>query len=368
MRKWWKHSKGSLLKGAFVAACALLFFTAQTPVSRVEASVDVVGTASGAEVPAETPMDAQYATVKVAAAIIRSTASKSSSQVDRLPENSTVIVSGQTAGSDKPWYYITFTGTDGTEKTGYVRSDLINLGEMVPVAEQPEEQQPEEVEPAETQPEPAKRPDYEVVYKADDSGEYAWYLYDSTSGQTFGQKLEDLLNAAHAQSHNAELDAKTVARQRIVIFVLIGVIVLMAVAITIMIFKLRDAYYEAYEDDEDDEDEDEEDEEPSGRRREAGKRTERDREERRREERGREERKRTDEREPARRKSTSHDDRQPAARKRPAESGRMPAREVSYEEDEAPVKAQPKRKAKNFMVDDDFEFEFLNMKDSKKDV
>ena len=358
-----------------MAACALLFFTAQTSVSRAEAFLEVasaadVGTASGAEVSPETPMDAQYATVKVAAAIIRSTASKSSSQVDRLPENSTVIISGQTAGSDKLWYYITFTGTDGTEKTGYIRSDLINLGEMVPEPE-PEEQQPEEVEPVETQPEPVQKPDYEVVYKLDESGEYNWYLYDSTSGETYGQRLDALLNAAHAQSHNAELDAKTIVKQRIVIFVLIGVIVLLAVVITIMIFKLRDAYYEDYEDDEDDEDE--EDEEPAGRRREAGKRTERDREMRDREERqrdgrGREERRRTDDREPERRKSSSRDDRQPTARKRSTESGRMPAREVSYEEDETPVKTQPKRTAKNFMVDDDFEFEFLNMKDSGKDV
>ena len=219
----------------------------------------------------------------------------------------------------------------------------------------------------ETQPEPVQNADYEVVYKMSDTGEYAWYLYDRTSGDTYQQKLEDLLNAAHAQSMNNALDAKTVVKQRIVIFVLIASIVLMAIALTIMIFKLRDAYYESYEDDEDHEDDEEE---PVSRRRDTAKRTERNREER-----GREERSRDDDREPVRRKSTSREgasrddrDRQPAPRKKTSDSGRMPAREVSYEEDDVPVKTQPKRKAKNFMVDEDFEFEFLNMKDGGKDT
>ena len=361
MKKWWKHNKGSLLKGVLVAVCALFLFTAQSTV------VSATGTASGAEVPAETPMDPQYAAIKVASAKVRSSASTSSAVVDGLPENTTVIISGQTAGTDKPWYYVTFVGTDGTEKTGYVRSDLVTLGEMVPVAEPVEEPQPEETEPVETQPEPVQNADYEVVYKMSDTGEYAWYLYDRTSGDTYQQKLEDLLNAAHAQSTNNALDAKTVVKQRIVIFVLIGIIVLMAIAMTIMIFKLRDAYYESYEDDEDDEDDEEE---PVSRRRDTTKRTERNREER-----GREERGRDDDREPVRRKSTSREgasrddrDRQPAPRKKTSDSGRMPAREVSYEEDDVPVKTQPKRKAKNFMVDEDFEFEFLNMKDGGKDT
>ncbi|MDE7018232.1 MAG: hypothetical protein K2P65_11805 [Lachnospiraceae bacterium] len=48
----------------------------------------------------------------------------------------------------------------------------------------------------------------------------------------------------------------------------------------------------------------------------------------------------------------------------------MPSREISYEDDgTAPVKASPKKKAKNFMIDDeDFEFEFLNMKNKDNDV
>lgn len=47
----------------------------------------------------------------------------------------------------------------------------------------------------------------------------------------------------------------------------------------------------------------------------------------------------------------------------------MPDREVRYEEDAPPVRTGTKRKARNFMMDDDeFEFEFLNMKDKDRDV
>lgn len=90
------------------------------------------GAAPGAEIGPETPMDAQYATIKVRAAKIRTGASTSKNTVESLPDGSQVIISGQTNGSDKLWYYVTFTGADGTEKTGYVRSDLVTLGDMVP--------------------------------------------------------------------------------------------------------------------------------------------------------------------------------------------------------------------------------------------
>ncbi|MCM1038026.1 MAG: SH3 domain-containing protein [Roseburia sp.] len=370
MKKWWKHSKGSLLKGTIIMVCALLFFMAQPTLGRVQAT----GTASGAEIPAETPMDAQYAAIKVEVAKVRSGASTSNAVVDSLPQNTTVIISGQTAGSDKPWYYITFTGTDGTEKTGYVRSDLVNLGEMVPAPEPVEEPQPEEpVETVEPQPEPVQNADYELVYKMNDAGEYVWYLYDRTSGETYQQELEAVLNAAHAQSLNNALDAKTVVKQRIVIIVLAVIIVLLGIAVGVMIFKLRDVYYEDYEDEDDEDEEEEDDRRRESRRREDRGREDRGREERRRDERGREERgresrSREDDKDAPRRKSAPRDDRQPAPRKRTSDSGRMPAREVSYEEDDAQVKTQPKRKAKNFMVDDDFEFEFLNMKDGGKDA
>lgn len=431
MKKRWKCSDSKVVKGMLVTACAILFFMGQknisyaqmtgkitagsarirqqadkdsvalgsvaqgTTVTIVNDVTDSAGTrwfevsvdgtsgfiradlvseeassaaaeapqtsAAGAETGAETPMDAQYATVTVPTAKVRSTPSTNSGTVDGLPSGTQVIVSGQSNGSDnRVWYYVNYTNASGEGKTGFIRSDLLELGEMVPVEAPPEETQPEETAP-EQQPEAQpEHMDYEVVY---DEGEGVWYLYDWTGEGTY-QNLQDVIAAAHAQNQNTEQDAKTISKQRVVIIVLIAILIILAVVLTIMIFKLRDAYYEAYEDDDEDEDDDEEEEEepPVRRREESGRR--REEPSRRREEpvRRREERE-----EPVRRKSAPRDEQQPVRKKTSSSGKSASSREASSERDAAPAKPAPKKKAKNFMADEDeFEFEFLNMKDKDR--
>ena len=292
-------------------------------------------TASGAELPAETEMEAQYASIKVAAAKIRASASTTAGVVGTIPQNTQVVVTGKTAGSDgKDWYYVTFTATDGQEKTGYVRNDLVNLGDMVPAGEP--EQEPQDTSEGSDEPiEDPEEKDYDVVFEDnEDGGE--WYLYNNLEGKK--QKLDELFEAAEAQENNDTMYSSTITKQRIVIIVMILVIVIMAFAITIMIFKLRDAYYEAYEDEEEDAYE-----KPRNNRRE----------------------------EVTTKKTSTRDSNQSPVRRRAAESDKgMPVREVTYEEETAgQIKPAPKKKAKNFMLEDEeFEFEFLNVKnrDSNK--
>lgn len=334
------------------------------------AQTNNAGFAPGAETGPETAMDAQYATIKVRAAKIRTAASTSKGVVDSIPEGHQVVISGQTNGSDKPWYYITFTGTDGTEKSGYVRSDLVTLGDMVPV-QAPEETEPEEVTPEpEPEPEPEVRDEYELLYEPNADGNYEWYLHDYTGETETKQSVREILDTVHALDVNQSIDAKTVSKQRIIIIVLLGIIVLLAVVLTIMVFKLRDASYE-------DDDDDEEDEEEEDRRREAARRRRTEREEapaarRRAPEQGRapgarrpEEGGRSSDSRRSQSAGRPTDGRRPADGRRPSERSRqMPDREVRYEEDAPPVRTGTKRKARNFMMDDDeFEFEFLNMKD-----
>ena len=339
---------------------------------------DNAGFAAGAEVGPETPLDAQYATIKVRAAKIRTGASTNKGTVDSLPNGHQVIISGQTNGSDKPWYYITFTGTDGSEKSGYVRSDLITLGDMVPV-QAPEEQPQEEPseEPA-AEPEPEVKEDYELIYQPNSEGEYEWYLRDRTGEKTVDWKVSELMDMVNALDVNQSIDAKTISRHRIIIIALVAVIVLLAVVVTILVFKLRDA---SYEDDEEEEDEEEEGDrrrgrEESARRRrdereepsEARRRTSDGRQNgtRRPEARRSEDAGRTSEGRRSQSSGRSAEARRSGEGRRTSDGRRqMPDREVRYEEDvDVPVKTGTKRKAKNFMMDDDeFEFEFLNMKD-----
>ncbi|MCM1047261.1 MAG: SH3 domain-containing protein [Clostridiales bacterium] len=330
-------------------------------------------TAAGAEEEPETALPQQYAKVTATAAKIRSKPSTSSGAVDSMPQNTPLIISGQTIGSDsRTWYYVVFKGTSGSEKSGYVRSDLIELGEMVPVEEPPAEENSEQ-EPETPVEEPVEIPDYEVTYEDPDGKGYGWYLHDNTGETHYRQNLVDLLTAYDALKHNAEIDESNISKLRVVIVILVAVIIIFAVVMTFMFFKLRDAYIG------EDVDEDynwKADRSSRDSNRES--KVSKDRE-------GRVSREGRESREgrsagtsrssadrsgePVRRKSASHDEQQPV-KKRPVDSEKkMPAREVSYEEDvtERP-KPAPKKKAKNFLADDDdFEFEFLNMKDKDKD-
>lgn len=288
---------------------------------------------------AEDAMDAQYANVSVEAAKIRSGPSTNDAVVERLVKDTQVVVSGQSTGSSdgKVWYFITFTGTDGAEKTGYVRSDLVTLGDMVPVPEE----QPEPEAPAEPEPQETVSQDYEVVLR---DGE--WYLLDHIGG--FEHKLQPLLDATQQQNETMEEDAKKLVRQRIAIVVLGVLAAALLIVVIVMAIKLRDVYYEEYEDDEDDEEEEDDD-------------TEDDEEE---EEVPVRRRRRADE------ESNVRNDERPARRSvrdmEPQTSRRTP-RETDSRREQAVdprERAAAKRKSKNFLLDDDeFEFEFLNMDD-----
>ena len=305
--------------------------------------------ASGATVAPDSAMDAQYAAVSVEAINVRKAPSTREGVVDRLTKDAQVVVSGQSNGSDgKVWYYVSFTGTDGAEKTGYIRSDLLTLGDMVPI---PEEEPPE---PQETAPEPVKpmNNDYELTWEQDEDGSYVWYLYDYTEGQNgYRQKLQPLLDAAQTQNESEAADTKTLVRQRVVIVILIFLIALLIAVIVIMALKLRDVYYEEYEDEEEEEQEQETPTRRSRRPEESGEaQTPR--------------RRRTEEAEEARpqRRRRSEEAEEPSVRRRRRMEDTVDEKET--ERPSVPVNSSPKRKTKNFLLDDDeFEFEFLSMDD-----
>lgn len=289
---------------------------------------------------AQETVDLQYATTNVKAKV-RPDPSTSNNPVDSLEAGTQVVVSGKSEGSDsKTWYFVSFTGSNGSEKTGYIRSDLLDMGDMLPVEEEPAE------EPAEEPEEPASAPrnDYELKIETDSDGEEVWYIYDNITEQK--QKLVPLLESSYSQSLDDGDDTKSIVKQRIVIVVLAVLLAILAIVTVIMAFKLRDAYYEDYEDD-DDEDEETPEERPAAKR--AA-------------ERGREPGRRApaeEERRPRRREEAGAGaDRQERRRRE---------REVTYREEpgtEEAVRTARARKAKNFLLDDDeFEFEFLNMDD-----
>lgn len=315
---------------------------------------------AGAQVQAQEEMEKQYATIKVASAKVRPDPSTSNNPVESIPSGTQVVISGKSEGTDsKTWYYVTFTGANGSEKTGYIRSDLLELGDMLPVEEEPPVEEPQE-EPEE--PEVTPNTDYELRIETDSEGEEVWYICDHVTGNK--QKLVPLLQASYDNMLDNTEDTGAIVKQRIVIVVLAVLLAAALIAVVIMAFKLRDAYYEDYEDDEDDEDEEEEPENRRAARREREKETQ-ERQPRRRDA-DEEERKPRRREEGEERKPRRREDAEPAARAKSDRPERK-RREVSYEEEpdvEEAVKPVKTRKAKNFLLDDDeFEFEFLNMDD-----
>lgn len=298
--------------------------------------------ASGVSAQAETPMDAQYAKVTVPTAKIRTEPSTSVGVVDSLTNGTEMVVSGQSNGSDgKVWYFVTFTATDGSSKTGFIRSDLIELGDMVPA---PEEQPAPEEEAAPEQPQETVSQDYEVVFA---DGE--WHLLDHPGNGDY--KIQELISNSQQQSATAEEDTKKLVRQRIAIVVLGVLAGVLLIVVIIMAIKLRDAYYEDYDEDdeeEDDEDEDDDEEEMPVRRRRRGQEDE--------EENERSSRRNTRDTGPVSRRGVQNTDTAP----------RRPVRGAEMRGEQSADQRRPasQRKAKNFMLDDDdFEFEFLNMED-----
>lgn len=300
------------------------------------------GAGNGAQVEAQEQVDRQYASTRVQAKV-RPDPSTSNNPVDSLTPGTQVTVSGKSEGSDgKTWYFVSFTASNGSEKTGYIRSDLLELGEMVPVEVIPEEEPEEQPE----EPAAAPRNDYELKIETGSDGEEVWYIYDNVTEQK--QKLVPLLESSYSQTLDSTDDTNALVKQRIVIVVLAVLLAILAVVTVIMAFKLRDAYYEDYEDDEDEEEESER----SDDRRAARRAAEREKKPVRRVPAEEEQR-------PRRREEAAAGTERQERRRREREADEREEQEI-----ETPVKPARARKAKNFLLDDDeFEFEFLSMDD-----
>ena len=215
------------------------------------------GTATGNETSNETPADtttnnenaAKVTAVEpVSASVtgsesvrVRSSASTGSQILAQAENGSALTVTGQANGTDgKVWYRVNFI-SDGSEVTGFIRSDYVALsGELLPAAE--ETNPPEEVpqEPA------ASTKDWDTL---DEGG--TWYLVDNINSdkyeinnifETVENNQQTLLNM---QEQLTDAQAK-VKSQKVAIILLVIVAIIMAGAIVLLIFKIKDMVDSAY--------------------------------------------------------------------------------------------------------------------------
>jgi len=287
---------------------------------------------------------------------VRKDASTNSDVVGKATQGTSVGVTGEkNDSSNMLWYAVTFT-SDGKTINGYIRSDLMSY-EAIEVV--PEETAPVEETPAEDTSAPEEQApavDFYVQYADDGTGVSDWYLIDQNMGKQY--KISELLSAQTAGSADVEEAEGQVGKFRIIIIALAVVVLILIGVVTFLIIRLRNAGDEYEYDDEDEEEEEEdeeEDEEPVRRRGFFGRRRDYEDDEDEEEE---------EEEEPVRR----------APARRPLNT--RPARQYEIEEEEDEEEEyQPRRtqkqvknqkdknfQSKNFLEDDDLEFEFLDLK------
>lgn len=328
-----------------------------------------------------TPIAETKAYVNYKSVVVRQGASTDHEVMGSVTENTPVIITGEAnAANGRKWYQIRYTNQSGREVIGFVRADLLTVGDP-PTASAAAEAPAETTEPApeegaaegteggegtpeeggkeapaetpteEPAPEePQTKPDYEMVYTQNDQGVEEWFLYDNINGTR--QALSNLQAAAEAGASKGTVSDEDLSVQKIIIIVLGAVAAILLIVVVLLLFKIKDLNDDEYDDDDDDdeddddEDDDDEDEEEEEERKKPRKRSMADN-----------------------LKAVNNAGSAKIAKEK--EKG-ITIKNVEYIPEEEPfepgkavvAKPQTKRKAKNFLIDDDeFEFEFLNMDD-----
>lgn len=267
---------------------------------------------------------------------VRSNPSTNATAAGKAKEGTEVSVFGEATDTEgKVWYQVKFTSDDKTIE-GFIRSDFLEVTAneeaeepVEPVEEEPVEEEPEEV---------STNKEYELVFEANPEGVEEWFLYDHTRGTK--QSLADLLAVVRQTQEDENSAVSQLKTFKILVIVMIAIILALIIGVTLLVFKLRDVEYE-YEDDEDDEDDEDEDDMED---------EDDDDEE-------------------------DDEDDEPVVKKpllkksAPAAKASQPARTKSAETPAKAATPAPKKEAssswqsKNFLdIDDDMEFEFLDIK------
>lgn len=185
---------------------------------------------------------------------VRENPSTSAKKVDAAKGDTEVSILGEAVDNDgKVWYQVNYG-----DVTGFIRNDFIEVTETAEEEEEVVEEEVVEEEPVEETP---INDDFAVVYEENAEGVTEWFLYDNVKGTK--QSLEKLLAVVAQTQADEESATSQLSTYKIILVVLAAVVLALIIAVTVLIFKLRDAYEYEYddEDEEDDDDEDEEDDE-----------------------------------------------------------------------------------------------------------
>ncbi len=224
-----------------------------------------------------TAIAAQSATVTSNTVNVRKQASTSASAVAKLNKGAVVTATGTAKGSDgKTWYQVTFIN-NGSEVTGFIREDLMQLGEAAaPTSADTAEAgeaageavAAEETTSVEAEPEPVQTPapalpegvkNYELKYTEGTDGTTDWYVYNNTDG--YRMKLDELIQAQATSQTNQKKFEKQASTLRLILIILAVLFAAALTAAVIFFLKYRAELYEYDDEDDDDYDDGDEDDE-----------------------------------------------------------------------------------------------------------
>ena len=204
------------------------------------------------------PSNVTKAKVTASSVNVRSNPSTSASVAGKAKQDTEVNVFGEaTDNAGAVWYQVKYTSND-TAVEGFIRSDFVEVVETQEVAEVPAEEATEEMPAEEVEEEPTVPKEYEVVYEANPEGVEEWFLYDHNRGTK--QSIANLLAVVRQMQDDENSAVGKLKTYKVLMIVMVAVILALVVGITMLIFKLKDAYEYEYEDDEDEDDEDDDDE------------------------------------------------------------------------------------------------------------
>ncbi|MDE5801752.1 MAG: SH3 domain-containing protein [Lachnospiraceae bacterium] len=166
---------------------------------------------------------------------VRADSSTDADIVTTVKKDVVLTVHGKkTAGNGDLWYLVSFM-VNNAEVNGYVHSNYVTLGgELLPV----EPETPAEPETPVDPPAPAEPVVQENDWYTKQGDDGKWYLVENATGK--GTPIEDMFTNWNKAVDDLEAAQSKVSKQTAVIVILSILLVVLALGITLLIFKIKD--------------------------------------------------------------------------------------------------------------------------------
>lgn len=210
----------------------------------------VTGSLDGGAAGEADPIPHREATVSQSSVRVRSGPSTNHGEVASIQRGTNLVLIGETTDSSgRLWYQMT-ANVSGDEIIGFVRSDLITVGDLIETDDGFFDEgyddyydEGNDSSVADTSPSLNEQLNFEIRYVQNDVGGFDYFLYDRLQGTQW--KVEEFLELISVAETNERLYGEQSDRQKTIIIILAVVIIVLALVLTVLIFKIRDLHEDA---------------------------------------------------------------------------------------------------------------------------